>query len=409
MRVWIDLTNSPHVLVMRPVIDVLRADGHEVHVTARDFAQTLALCERFGIECTAIGHHRGGKLAAKGLGLVQRSGALVRWARRHGSVRPRARPRLQRRHGRRRAAADPVQHDVRLRVGDGPAHRQLPPRAGGRRAGGDPAGAARALRRDARKLQRYPGLKEEYYLADFEPDPAVLDELSLDPAQPIVVVRTPPAVSLYHRFEHDTFGAVLQQLRDEGAQAVVLPRTPEQRAELSAAGGFTIPERAIDAQSLIAYADLVISAGGTMNREAVALGTPVFSSFEGRLGAVDEQLIAEGRLKLLRDPAEVVVAKRAAQPARRAATASAATRATSHGCLQRLLPGDLEQLGRDVDEQLEAAVRLTRQLDHHHVRVVNDTTVPSVPAGHLSTGSRRRTTSCSSITRLLVVMPLTFP
>ena len=90
----------------------------------------------------------------------------------------------------------------------------------------------------------------------------------------------------------------------------VLPRTPAQRAELSAAGGFTIPERAIDAQSLIAYADLVISAGGTMNREAVALGTPVFSSFEGRLGAVDEQLIAEGRLKLLRDPAEVVVAKR---------------------------------------------------------------------------------------------------
>jgi uncharacterized protein len=67
MRVWIDLTNSPHVLVMRPVIDVLRADGHEVHVTARDFAQTLALCERFGIEQTAIGHHRGGKLAAKGL------------------------------------------------------------------------------------------------------------------------------------------------------------------------------------------------------------------------------------------------------------------------------------------------------------------------------------------------------
>ena len=119
-------------------------------------------------------------------------------------------------------------------------------------------------------------------------------------------------MSLYHRFEHDTFGAVLQKLRDEGAQAVVLPRTPEQRAELSAAGGFVIPERAIDAQSLIAYADLVISAGGTMNREAVALGTPVFSSFEGRLGAVDEQLIAEGRLKLLRDPAEVVVTKRAA-------------------------------------------------------------------------------------------------
>lgn len=314
MRVWIDLTNSPHVLVMRPVIDVLRADGHEVHVTARDFAQTLALCERLGIDCTAIGRHRGGKLAAKGLGLVQRSGALVRWARRHGPFD------LALGHGSNDvtvAAAllripcsttfdyewATVQHTVNCRLAQAVVVPEaIPPERLAR------YGAAK-------KLHRYPGLKEEYYLADFEPDPAVLGELALDPAKPIVVVRTPPVVSLYHRFEHDTFGAVLARLRDEGVQAVVLPRTPEQRAELSAAGGFTIPERAIDAQSLIAYADLVISAGGTMNREAVALGTPVFSSFEGRLGAVDEQLIAEGRLKLLRDPADVVVAKRiAAQP-----------------------------------------------------------------------------------------------
>ncbi|HEX5147334.1 MAG TPA: DUF354 domain-containing protein [Conexibacter sp.] len=311
MRVWIDLTNSPHVLVMRPVIDVLRADGHEVHVTARDFAQTLALCERFGIDCTAIGHHRGGRLAAKGLGLVQRSGALVRWARRHGPFA------LALGHGSNDvtvAAAllripcsttfdyewATVQHTVNCRLAQAvvvPA--AIPPERL------DRYGARR-------KLQPYEGLKEEYYLADFEPDAAVLDELGLDPAEPIVVVRTPPAVSLYHRFEHDTFGAVLERLRADGVQAVVLPRTPEQRAELTAAGGFTIPERAIDAQSLIAFADLVISAGGTMNREAVALGTPVFSSFEGRLGAVDERLIAEGRLRLLRDPAEVVVAKRPA-------------------------------------------------------------------------------------------------
>jgi predicted glycosyltransferase len=311
MRVWIDLTNSPHVLVMRPVIDVLRADGHDVQVTARDFAQTLALCDRFGIEHTQIGHHRGGRLAAKGLGLAQRSGALVRWAHRHGPFD------LALGHGSNDvtvAAAllripcsttfdyewATVQHTVNCRLAQAVVVPEaIPPE--------------RLARYGAtKKLRPYPGLKEEYYLADFAPDPAVLDELALDAAQPIVVVRTPPAVSLYHRFEHDTFGAVLARLRSEGVQAVVLPRTPEQRAELSAAGGFTIPERAIDAQSLIAYADLVISAGGTMNREAVALGTPVFSSFEGRLGAVDEQLIADGRLKLLHDPAEVVVAKRPA-------------------------------------------------------------------------------------------------
>jgi hypothetical protein len=158
------------------------------------------------------------------------------------------------------------------------------------------------------KLHRYAGLKEEYYLADFEPDPGVLDELGLDPTAPIAVVRTAPEVSLYHRFENDLFGQVLERLG--GAQTVVLPRTPEQRDELLRHGGFVVPERAIDAQSLVAFADLVVSAGGTMNREAVALGTPVFTVFEGRLGAVDEQLIADGRLRRLTGAEEVELVKR---------------------------------------------------------------------------------------------------
>jgi predicted glycosyltransferase len=160
----------------------------------------------------------------------------------------------------------------------------------------------------ADKLRRYPGLKEEYYLYDFEPDPGVLSELGLDADEPIAVVRTPPAVSLYHRFENDLFGKVLQRL--QGSQTVVLPRTQAQREELSRAGGFLIPERAIDAQSLIAYADLVVSAGGTMNREAVALGTPVFTVFEGRLGAVDERLIEDGRLRKLESADQVELVKR---------------------------------------------------------------------------------------------------
>jgi hypothetical protein len=155
------------------------------------------------------------------------------------------------------------------------------------------------------KLQRYPGLKEEYYLADFEPDRAVLGELGLDDRRPIAVVRTPPAVSLYHRFENPLFGRVLDRLR--GTQTVVLPRVDAQRAELD---GFVVPERAIDAQSLIALADLVVSAGGTMNREAVALGTPVWTTFEGRLGAVDERLIAEGRLRRLERAEDVVLTRR---------------------------------------------------------------------------------------------------
>jgi hypothetical protein len=307
MRVWIDLTNSPHVLVMRPVIEVLRAQGAEVEVTARDFAQTVQLCERFGIDCQVIGRHRGGRLAAKSLGLVSRSAALARWARGRGFD-------LALGHGSNDvtvAAAllriprstmfdyewAKVQHTVNCRL----CHSVVVPEV---------IPPERLDRYGARgKLQRYAGLKEEYYLADFEPDPAVLAELGLDPGEPIAVVRTPPAVSLYHRFENPLFADVLERL--QGTQSVILPRTPQQRAELLRSGGFIVPESAIDAQSLIAYADLVVSAGGTMNREAVALGTPVFTTFEGRLGAVDERLIDEGRLRKLTSADEVVLAKRA--------------------------------------------------------------------------------------------------
>jgi predicted glycosyltransferase len=305
VRVWVDLTNSPHVLVMRPLIEAMRADGHEVEVTARDFAQTLELCERFGIDHTAIGRHRGGRLAGKAVGLVSRSLALTRWGRGrrfdvamgHGSNDVSVAAKLLRVPS--ATAFDyewaTAQHQVNCRL----ASAVVVP---------DAIPPERLERYGARgKIHAYPGLKEEYYLADFEPDAAVLGELALDRERPIVVVRTPPEVSLYHRFENPLFGKVLDRLR--GTQTVVLPRTPGQRAEL---GEFIVPEHAIDAQSLVAYADLVISAGGTMNREAVALGTPVFTTFEGRLGAVDEALLRDGRLRKLDDPGQIQVERKPA-------------------------------------------------------------------------------------------------
>jgi predicted glycosyltransferase len=305
MRIWVDLTNSPHVLVLRPIVGVLRARGHDVRVTARDFAQTVELAQRLGVDCEVIGRHRGAKLAAKAIGLAERSGALARWARRngpfdlalgHGSNDVTVAARLLR--VRCSTMFDyewaTVQHTVNCRLAQAVVVPEaIPPE--------------RLDRYGARgKLQRYPGLKEEYYLADFEPDDAVLGQLGLDRSQPIAVVRTPPSVSLYHRFENDLFAQVLDRLR--GTQTVVLPRVAEQRAQLD---GFIVPEHAIDAQSLIAFADVVVSAGGTMNREAVALGTPVWTTFEGRLGAVDERLIAEGRLKRLERADDLVLTKRA--------------------------------------------------------------------------------------------------
>src|SRR4051794_36652701 len=293
---------------MRPLIAVMRADGHEVEVTARDFAQTLELCERFGIEHTAIGRHRGGRLTDKALGLVDRSVALARWARRrprfdvamgHGSNDVTVAARLLRVPA--ATAFDyewaTVQHNVNCRL----ARAVVVP---------DAIPPERLYRYGARnKIRAYPGLKEEYYLADFEPDPAVLGELGVGRGEPLYVLRTPPDVSLYHRFENDLFAQVLERLK--GTQTVVLPRTASQREELARAGGFVVPEHAIDAQSLVAYADLVVSAGGTMNREAVALGTPVYTTFEGKLGAVDERLLREGRLGRLSNPAEIQLGKRA--------------------------------------------------------------------------------------------------
>jgi predicted glycosyltransferase len=306
VNVWVDLTNSPHVLVLRPVIAELQRRGHRVQVTARDFAQTLDLCDRFGIAHTAIGHHRGAGLVDKARGLLARSGALARWARGrrfdraigHGSNDITVAAALLRIPSATTFDYEwaKVQHTINCRLARAVVVPEVIP-------------PARLYGYGARgKLHRYPGLKEEYYLSDFEPDPAVLGDLGLDPEQPIALIRTPPAVSLYHRFENDMFGSVLERLR--GQQVVVLPRTPEQRAELNAAGGFIVPERAIDAQSLIAYADRVVSARGTMNREAVALGTPVYTVFEGRVGAVDEGLIADGRLRRLARAQDVELVKR---------------------------------------------------------------------------------------------------
>jgi uncharacterized protein len=323
MRVWIDLTNSPHVLVMRPVIERLRADGHDVRVTARDFAQTIELCERLGVAHTQIGHHRGGRLGAKAAGLASRSAALGRWARaqqRDYGADPRGRFDIALGHGSNDitvAAAvlripsstmfdyewATVQHNVNCRL----ARAVVVP---------DAIPPQRLDRYGAKgKLRGYAGLKEEYYLSDFEPADEVLAELGLDRDRAIAVVRTPPVVSLYHRFENDLFASVLRRLSasaaERGTQVVVLPRVASQREELARVPGFVVPEHAVDAQSLIAHADVVISAGGTMNREAVALGTPVYTTFQGRLGAVDERLIAERRLRMLTAAEDLDLGKRA--------------------------------------------------------------------------------------------------
>jgi predicted glycosyltransferase len=302
------------VLVLRPIIERLRAAGHEVEVTSREYAQTQQLLELHGIGSTVIGRHAGASRAGKAARLAQRSAGMLRFGRgrrfdlalAHGSNDLAIAARVL-------GIPEVNMHDyeyavMQHRVGCRLARRVIFPEF-------VPLERLRRFGVTERKLRRYPGLKEEYYLADFEPDPAIPAALGIDEARMIVVLRPPPDVSLYHRISNELFPRVLARLgADSGVHAVVLPRTAEQRESVAAQNlpSVILPEQAIDAQSLIALSDLVISAGGTMNREAAALGVPVLTTFEGRLGGVDEALIRAGRLRPLADPEAIEVRKRGA-------------------------------------------------------------------------------------------------
>ena len=313
MRVWIDVTNSPHVVFFRPLVDLLRARGHDVTISARDFAQTLELLDDTRLEHTVVGPpHGGASRAAKARAMGTRLRALRRFARGRGfdvalSHASHELPLAARSLEVRSAYAFDyefalAQHGLGCRA----ATRVVVPEA-------IPQSRLDRLGARQRKARRYPGLKEEYYLHGFSPDERVLDELGVDRSRILVVVRTPPEVSLYHLHGSPLFGAVLERLgADPSVNAVVLPRTAEQRnaATTLKLASLLVPDRAVDALSLVAFADLVVSAGGTMNREAVALGTPVYTSFAGRLGAVDERLIDEGLLRPLRFADDLVLERK---------------------------------------------------------------------------------------------------
>jgi predicted glycosyltransferase len=312
VRVWIDMTASAHPIVFRPLVALLRARGDEVEITARDYAQTLQLIARHGMTATPIGHHGGRSRLGKARQMSSRLGALRRWARDRDFD-------LALAHG---------SHELTMtarRLGIPSAttfdyewawlQHQLGCRAATKVVVPDSIPVERLARYGAvpPKLLQYPGLKEEYYLSDFEPDPAVLDEWAIDPARTLVVLRPPPDVSLYHRHSNPLFPLTLQHLgRLDSVHAIVIPRTDAQRDYVRslALPSVLVPERAVDAQSLIALADLVVSAGGTMNREAAALNVPVYTTYGGRLGGVDEELIRWGRLRPLTDPRALELHKR---------------------------------------------------------------------------------------------------
>ncbi|HKU58877.1 MAG TPA: DUF354 domain-containing protein [Gaiellaceae bacterium] len=312
MRVWVDLTASAHPLVFRPLVKLLEQQGHDVEITTRQYAQTIQLIESHGMTATVIGHHGGRSRFGKARQMTSRLRALRRYAKGRDFD-------LALAHG---------SHELMLTARSlgipcsttfdyewAWAQHQLGCRAATRVVVPDSIPPDRMKRYGAEppKLQRYPGLKEEYYLADFEPSKVVLRDWNIDRAKVLVVLRPPPDVSLYHRHSNPLFPQTLEHLgRAEDVHAFVIPRTEEQRDYVKslALPSVIVPEQAVDAQSLIAFADLVVSAGGTMNREAAALGVPVYTTYGGRLGGVDEALIRKGRLRPLTDPRALELTKR---------------------------------------------------------------------------------------------------
>ncbi len=349
MRVWIDITASAHVLVFRPLVRLLRERGAEVEITARDYSQTLELLELHGLDATVLGRHGGRTRRGKAASLLSRLSDLRRWARgrrfdialAHGSHELTM---TARRLGIPSTTTFDyefawLQHQLGCRAATTVVVPAVIPAARLARYGVTEA-----------KLERYEGLKEEYYLSDFEPDPGVLAALGVQPDRILVTVRTPPDVSLYHRQSNRLFPSLIRTLgQDERVQAVVLPRTREQYEDLARVDlpSLLVAEHALDAQSLVALSDVVVSAGGTMNREAVALGVPVYTTYGGRLGAVDEWLIQEGRLVPLTDPLALVLTRRD--------KGSMPTRRDPQAMLDRLLTPLAARARRGLAEEQQAA------------------------------------------------------
>lgn len=314
------MTNTAHVVVLRPLIERLEAGGHDVTVTARPLSHTLELLEDWGRPFTAIGEHGGAGRVGKARAMADRTARMIAFGRgrrfdcalAHGSTDLPVAGRVLRVPNTTMFDYEwaVAQHSLNCRF----AHRVLVPEA-------IPPDRLRRYGARGAKLVRYAGLKEDYLLHDFTPDPAVLDTLGVDPGRPLAVVRLAASYALYvGGREQEVLPQLLRHLEAQGAQTVVLPRTPEQGEATRALGvpGTIVPRRAVDGRSLIAFAGALVSGGGSMNREAVALGTPVWSMFEGRPGGVDEWLIAEGRLRMLERVEDVVVAPRdeARRPAR---------------------------------------------------------------------------------------------
>lgn len=309
MRIWIDLANSPHVPFFHALIPEFIARGHTVEITARNFAQTVELATQAGMIAHVIGGHGGGTIRGKAGNLLGRAAALRKWARGRGinlAVSHNSYAHIA------AAAALKIRTVTLMDYEHQPANhfafrlasRVVVPSS-------FPEDDLRRYGAAAHKVKRYDGTKEDVYLADFVPDPAfseTLRKMNIASDDVLIVARPPAREALYHRFENELFDELIAHLNSNaGTRVILLPRSDGQRADYEKGNlaNVILPRAALDGANLIAAADLVVSAGGTMNREAAALGVPAISVYAGKWAAVDEELMSEGRLRRLSSAAEI--------------------------------------------------------------------------------------------------------
>ena len=309
MRIWIDLANSPHVPFFRALIPEFISRGHQVEITARDFAQTVELATNAGLMPHVIGGHGGGSITGKAGNLIGRAGALRKWARDRGfdlalSHNSYAQIAAAAALGVKAVTLMDYEHQPANHLAFRLASRVIVPRS-------FPSAELKKYGASTRKVRRYEGTKEDVYLAGFVPDPEfanVLLGLGVMSTDVLVVVRPPAREALYHRFENELFDELLTRLiGNQETKIILLPRSDAQRAgyETRKWTNLIMPLAALDGANLIAAADLVVSAGGTMNREAAALGVPAVSIYAGKWAAIDQELVDEGRLQRIASSEEV--------------------------------------------------------------------------------------------------------
>jgi predicted glycosyltransferase len=306
-KVWIDLDNSPHVPFFLPIIEELRKRGHEVFLTGRDSYQVCQLLELNHLSCEVIGGHWGKNRLLKMFGTCTRALRLI-------PVALREKPDLAISHGSRaQLIASAIVRiptlmicDYEFSAGVGFFHPDwafIPKYISGLK--GVPES----------RLLKYPGLKEDVYVPRFQPNLELRSELGLTADDLVVTLRPPATEAHYHNPEAEVlFDAAMELLLNHPkARVVLLPRNEKQDRALRKVWGkwmakkkIVVPEHAVDGLNLLWCSDFVISGGGTMNREAAALGVPVYSIFRGQIGAVDTYLAESGRLVLIESAEDVL-------------------------------------------------------------------------------------------------------